>query len=47
MKKRESQDGELDQFKLKTIILHDNRNKEVHIFSQLVGFVAAKSVSTG
>ena len=41
VKKSESQVGELDQLKLKTVILHDNRDVEVYM-TQLDGFIAAK-----
>ena len=46
VKKRESQVGELDQLKLKTVILHDDREEEVHM-PRLFGFVVAKSVLVG
>ena len=38
MKKRESQIDELDQLKLKVIILHDGIGKEIHM-TQPVGLV--------
>jgi len=31
VKKRESQVGELDQLKLKTVVLHNNRDSEIHM----------------
>jgi len=31
VKKHESQVGELDQFKLKTVALHDDRDEEIHM----------------
>jgi len=40
MKKHEFQVGELNQFKLKTVVLHDDRDKEFHM-TQPVGFDAA------
>jgi len=40
VKKRGSQIGELDQLKLKVVVLHDGIDKEIHII-QLVGFVVA------
>ena len=43
VKKRESQIGELDKLKLKTVILHNGISKEVHM-TQSVGFVAADSI---
>ena len=43
MNKRESPVGELDQLKLKTVVLHGDRDCEVHL-TQSVGFVAIKSV---
>ena len=43
VKKYRSQVSELDQLKLKIVILHDNRDKEIHM-TQLVGFVAADLV---
>ena len=43
MKKRESEIGEQDKLKLKTIILHNGISKEIHM-TQSVGFVAADSV---
>jgi len=44
VKKREFQVGELDQLKLKTVVLHDDRDKEIHM-TQPAGFVAADLVS--
>jgi len=44
VKKHESQVGKLDQLKLKTIILHDDCDDEIHI-TQPVGFSAADLVS--
>jgi len=46
VKKRESHVDELYQFKLKTVVLYDDRDEEVHM-TQPVRFVAAKSVSVG
>ena len=46
MKKRESQVGEIDQLKLKTVVFHGDQNCVIHI-TQLFGFVATKSVSVG
>ena len=43
VKKRESQIGELDKLKLKTVILHNGISKEVHM-TQSVGFVTADSI---
>ena len=40
MKKRVSQVDELDKLQLKTILLHDDRDEEIHM-TQLVGFIAA------
>jgi len=40
VKKRGCQIGELDQLKLKTVVLHDGIGKEIHM-TQLVGFVTA------
>jgi len=42
--KREPQVDELDQLKLKTDVLHRDRDGEVHM-TQLIGFVAEKSIS--
>ena len=39
VKKRESQIGELDKFKLKAVVLHDGIGKEVHV-TQPVQFAA-------
>jgi len=44
VKKHEYQVSELDQLKLKTAVLRDNRDSDVHM-TQPVGFIAAKSVS--
>ena len=44
MKKCEFQVGELDQLKLKIVILHDDRDDETHM-TQPVGFVAADLIS--
>ena len=44
MKKRGSQVGELDQLKLKTIVLHNNRDDEIHI-TQTVEFVTVDLIS--
>jgi len=46
VKKRESQLSELDRLKLKTVILQDDRDEEVHM-TEPVGFFAAKSISVG
>ena len=46
VKTREHQVGELDQLKLKTFVLHDDENEELHM-AHPVGFIAAKSVSVG
>jgi len=43
VKKCRSQVSELDQLKLKIVILHDNRDEEIHM-TQLVRFVAADLV---
>jgi len=43
VKNHESEVGSLDQLKLKTFFLHDDRNKEIHM-TQPIGFVAAESV---
>jgi len=44
VKKRESQHGELDQLKLKIIVLHGGRDGEIHM-TQTVGFVIADLIS--
>ena len=46
VKKRESQNGELDKLKLKVIVLHDGIDKEAHMIRP-VGLVAACSISVG
>jgi len=43
VKKRESQIGELDNLKLKIIVLHDGIDKEIHM-TQPVRFIAAYSI---
>jgi len=43
VKKRESQLGDLDQLKLKTVALYSDRDEEIHV-TQSVGFVAAESI---
>ena len=43
MKKCESQVGELDQLKLKTAVLHDDQDCEIHM-TQSFGFIVAESV---
>ena len=40
VKKRESQIGDLDQHKLKAIVLHNGIGREIHM-TQAVGFVTA------
>jgi len=42
VKKRESQVGELDKLKLKTAVLHDDQDGEIHK-TRLVVFVASES----
>ena len=44
MKKHGSQVGELDQLKLKTVVLHDDHDDEIHM-TQLVRFVATDLIS--
>jgi len=44
MKKRGSQVDDLDQLKLKTVVLHDNRDGEIHM-TQPIAFVATNLVS--
>ena len=44
MKKCGSQVGELEQLTLKTVILYDDRDGEIHM-TQLVGFVVTDLVS--
>jgi len=46
MKKCGSQVGELDQLKLKVVILHDGIGKEIYM-TQPVGFVTADLNSVG
>ena len=46
MKKYESQVDELDQLKLKTVVLYDNRDEEIHM-TQPVGYIAADLISVG
>jgi len=46
VKKSESQVGEIDQLKLKTDVLHGDKDVEVHM-AQLDEFVAAELVSVG
>jgi len=46
VKKRGSQVGELNQLKLKIIVLHDDRDDEIYM-TQSVSFVAADLVSVG
>ena len=43
MKKHEFQIGELEQLKLKTTVIHGDRDEEVHMI-QLVRFFVAESV---
>ena len=44
VKKHGSQVGELNQLKLKTVILHNDRDGEIHM-TQPVGFITADLVS--
>jgi len=44
VKKHESQIGELDNLKLKVVVLHNGIDKEVHM-TQPVEVVAANSIS--
>jgi len=44
VKKHESQADELGQLKLKIVILHDDRDDEIHM-TQPVGFIAADLIS--
>ena len=46
MKKHESQVSEVDQLKLKIVFSMAIDDEEIHM-TQLVGFVAAESVSVG
>jgi len=46
VKKHESQVCELDQLKLKTIILCDDHDEEIHM-TQPVGYIAAHLISVG
>ena len=44
MKKHESQVNERDQLNLNTVVLHDDRNDEIHM-TQPVGFGATDLIS--
>ena len=44
VKNRGSQVGEFDQLKLKTVLLHDDLDKEIHM-TQPIGFVPADLIS--
>ena len=44
MKKHEFQVGEVDQLKLKTVVLHDDCDDKIHM-TQPVGFVIADLIS--
>jgi len=46
VKRHESQIGELNHLKLKTVVLHSDQDGEIHI-TQLVGFVVVKSILVG